>query len=55
VARADEVRIRTTAVYQKVPVLTTLAAAVASVEAIRSLQTKEVKVKSLQEFHSLES
>jgi carbamoyl-phosphate synthase large subunit len=51
VARADEVRIRTTALYQKVTVLTTLAAAVASVEAIRSLQTKELKVKSLQEFH----
>jgi carbamoyl-phosphate synthase large subunit len=51
VARADEVRIRTTALYQKVPVLTTLAAAVASVEAIRSIQTREMQVKSLQEYH----
>ncbi|HSI84156.1 MAG TPA: carbamoyl-phosphate synthase large subunit [Candidatus Methylacidiphilales bacterium] len=52
VARTDEVRIRTTAVYQKVPVLTTMAAANASVQAIRSMQQRTLQVKSLQEYHA---
>jgi carbamoyl-phosphate synthase large subunit len=51
VARQDEVRIRTTALYQRVPVMTTLAAARASLQALRSLQTKPLGVKSLQEYH----
>ena len=50
-ARADEVRIRTTALTQRVPVLTTLAAAQASAAAIASLQAKPLTVKSLQEYH----
>jgi carbamoyl-phosphate synthase large subunit len=52
VARQDEVRIRTTALYQRVPVMTTLAAAQASLRALRSLKTKPLGVKSLQEYHS---
>jgi carbamoyl-phosphate synthase large subunit len=51
VARQDEVRIRTTALYQRVPVMTTLAAARASLLALRSLHTKTLGVKSLQEYH----
>jgi carbamoyl-phosphate synthase large subunit len=51
VARQDEVRIRTTALYQRVPVMTTLAAAKATLEAIRSLKSKTLGVKSLQEYH----
>jgi carbamoyl-phosphate synthase large subunit len=51
IARADEVRIRTTALYAKVPVMTTLAAAAACAQAISSLQKKEFKVKALQEYH----
>ena len=35
VARQDEVRIRTTALYQRVPVMTTLAAAQATLRALR--------------------
>jgi carbamoyl-phosphate synthase large subunit len=52
VARQDEVRIRTTALYQRVPVMTTLAAAQATLRALRSLKTKTLGVKSLQEYHS---
>jgi carbamoyl-phosphate synthase large subunit len=51
VARQDEVRIRTTALYQRVPVLTTLAAAEASLLAVRSMKSKSLGVKSLQEYH----
>jgi carbamoyl-phosphate synthase large subunit len=52
VARQDEVKIRTTALYQRVPVMTTLAAARATLLALRSLKSKELGVKSLQEYHS---
>jgi carbamoyl-phosphate synthase large subunit len=52
VARHDEIRIRTTALYQRVPVMTTLAAAQASLRALRSLKTKTLGVKSLQEYHA---
>jgi carbamoyl-phosphate synthase large subunit len=52
VARQDEVKIRTTALYQRVPVMTTLAAARASLQALRSLKTKTLGVKSLQEYHA---
>jgi carbamoyl-phosphate synthase large subunit len=52
VARQDEVRIRTTALYQHVPVMTTLAAAQATLRAMRSLKTLTLGVKSLQEYHA---
>ena len=52
VARQDEVHIRTTALYQRVPVMTTLAAAQATLRALRSLKTRPLGVKSLQEYHN---
>jgi carbamoyl-phosphate synthase large subunit len=52
VARQDEIRIRTTALYQRVPVMTTLAAAQATLQALRSLKSKPLGVKSLQEYHA---
>ena len=52
VARQDEVKIRTTALYQRVPVMTTLAAAQATLRALQSLKTKPLSVKSLQEYHA---
>ncbi|HUB66657.1 MAG TPA: carbamoyl-phosphate synthase large subunit [Candidatus Methylacidiphilales bacterium] len=52
VARQDEVRIRTTALYQRVPVMTTLAAAQATLRALRSLKSLPLGVKSLQEYHA---
>ena len=52
VARADEIRIRTTALTQRVPVVTTLAAAQAAAIAIEAVQKLPLKVKSLQEYHA---
>jgi carbamoyl-phosphate synthase large subunit len=51
-ARADEVQIRATAIAQKISHATNLAAAEASVKAIRSLKEKELTVQSIQEYHA---
>lgn len=50
-AREDEVKIRSGAVANKISHCTNLAAAEASIQAIRSLQTQELAVKALQDFH----
>ncbi len=50
--RADEIRIRTAAVAHRVPIMTTMSAARASVGAIRSLQKHGLRVRTLQEFHA---
>jgi carbamoyl-phosphate synthase large subunit len=50
-AREDEVKIRSTASSSRVPVMTTLRAARASVQGIRELQTHGFAVKPLQEWH----
>jgi carbamoyl-phosphate synthase large subunit len=50
-ARADEIKIRSTAIAAKVSHATNLAAAEASVRAMRSLKTRELTVKPLQEYH----
>ena len=52
VARQDEVKIRTTALDQRVPVMTTRAAAKASLMAMEAQQSKPLTVKSLQEYHA---
>lgn len=52
VARVDEVKIRTTALYSKVPVITTLAAAQATVSAIRATQSRKFAVKALQDYQA---
>ena len=49
-ARADEVKIRSTAVAEKTSYVTNMAAADASVKAIRSLQENDLTVRSIQEF-----
>ncbi|HEX5791032.1 MAG TPA: carbamoyl-phosphate synthase large subunit, partial [Luteolibacter sp.] len=51
-ARADEVKIRSTAIAQKVSHATNLSAAEACVKAMRSLKTCELTVKPLQEYHA---
>ncbi|MEI6655290.1 MAG: carbamoyl-phosphate synthase large subunit [Verrucomicrobiota bacterium] len=51
-AREDEVKIRSTAIAQKISHTTNLAAAEASVKAIRSLKEKELTVMSIQEYHA---
>ncbi|MDQ3199282.1 MAG: carbamoyl-phosphate synthase large subunit, partial [Verrucomicrobiota bacterium] len=49
--RKDEVKIRTAALSERIPIMTTLRAAKASAEGIRSLQKGPMTVKSLQEYH----
>ena len=50
-AREDETRIRSTAIAQKISHATNLSAAEASVKAIRSLKTRELTVRCIQEYH----
>lgn len=49
--RNDEVKIRSVATSKRVPIMTTLRAAIASAEAIRTLQSKQVDVRCLQDYH----
>ena len=49
--REDEVKIRSAAVANRIPIMTTLRAASASLLGIRSLQEHGVTVKTLQEYH----
>jgi len=49
--RQDEVKIRTAALTQHIPIMTTVRAAFASAKGIRSLQKGGMTVKSLQEYH----
>ncbi len=50
-AREDEIKIRSTASSSRVPVMTTLRAARASLEGIRSMRASGYSVKPLQEWH----
>ncbi len=52
IPREDEVTIRNAAIAQKIPIMTTLRAAQASVHGIRSLQKTKLRVRSLQEYHA---
>jgi carbamoyl-phosphate synthase large subunit len=51
IPREDEVRIRNASLAQRIPIMTTLRAALASANGIRSLQKRKVRVRSLQEYH----
>ncbi|MFV0415112.1 MAG: carbamoyl-phosphate synthase large subunit [Chthoniobacterales bacterium] len=50
--RIDEVKIRSAAVSHRIPTMTTMRAAQASITAIRSLHERSLEVKSLQEYHA---
>ncbi len=52
--RKDEVKIRSLAVARRIPILTTISGVEASIRAMRSIQTKGLSVKSLQEYHVTE-
>ena len=52
IPRQDEVMIRNAALAQKIPIMTTVRAAQASANGIRSLQKSRVRVRSLQEYHA---
>ncbi|MBI4661522.1 MAG: carbamoyl-phosphate synthase large subunit [Verrucomicrobia bacterium] len=49
--RADEIKIRTTAVYTNTPIMTTLGGARAAALGIAALKKKGFSVKTLQEYH----
>ncbi|MGI8819268.1 MAG: carbamoyl-phosphate synthase large subunit [Chthoniobacterales bacterium] len=51
IPREDELKMRTGARASKIPIITTMRAAQASVTGIRALQTHGISVKSLQEYH----
>src|ERR1700741_84760 len=48
--RKDEIRIRSLAVANRIPILTTISAVEASIRAIRGIKTKGINVRSLQEY-----
>jgi len=52
IPRQDEVSIRNASLAQKIPIMTTVRAAQASANGIRSLQKSKVRVRSLQEYHA---
>ena len=51
-SRADEILIRSTAIAQKISYATNMAAAEATVKAMRSLKENELTVQSIQEYHA---
>jgi carbamoyl-phosphate synthase large subunit len=51
IPREHEVVIRNAALSAKIPIMTTVRAALASANGIRSLQKRKVQVRSLQEYH----
>jgi len=52
IPREHEVVIRNAALAAKIPIMTTVRAALASANGIRSLQKRKVQVRSLQEYHN---
>jgi carbamoyl-phosphate synthase large subunit len=52
IPREHEVVIRNAALASKIPIMTTVRAALASANGIRSLQKRKVQVRSLQEYHA---
>jgi carbamoyl-phosphate synthase large subunit len=53
--RKDEIRIRSLAVANRIPTLTTISAVEASIRAIRSFRIRGITVKSLQEYQEVPS
>jgi carbamoyl-phosphate synthase large subunit len=52
IPREDEVRIRNASLARRIPIMTTVRAALASANGIRSLQKRKLRVRSLQEYHA---
>ncbi len=53
IPRKDEVKIRSTAILYRIPCITTIAGALASVEAIKILKEEELDVESLQGYYGI--
>ena len=52
-SKYDDSYIRKVAIQHKIPYLTTIAAAMASLEGIEAARSGEIEIKSLQEYHNL--
>ena len=50
-SRADEVKIRTTAVYTNTPIMTTISGAKAAALGIAALKQSGYEVRTVQEYH----
>ncbi|TLD68797.1 carbamoyl-phosphate synthase large subunit [Phragmitibacter flavus] len=50
--REDEIKIRTAAVANRIPIMTTMRAADSALKAIRSLNERDISVKTIQEYHA---
>lgn len=51
IPRADEIKIRTTAVYTATPIMTTLSSAKAAIDGIRAIKKSGYSVKAIQDYH----
>lgn len=51
IPRADEIKIRTTAVYTATPIMTTLSGAYAAIDGIKAIKKSGYIVKALQDYH----
>ena len=51
IPREDEVKIRSAAVSNRIPIMTTLSGAKASLHGIQSMKTKGLNVKTIQDYH----
>jgi carbamoyl-phosphate synthase large subunit len=52
VPRKDEIQIRSLAVAQRIPILTTTSGVEASIRAIKAIQAKGISVTPLQRYHA---
>ena len=53
IPREDEVKIRSAAVANRIPIMTTLSGAKASLSGIVSMRTKGLRVRPIQEYHKI--
>ncbi len=51
IPRADEIKIRTTAVYTATPIITTISSAKAAIDGIRAIRDSGYTVKAIQDYH----
>lgn len=52
IPRADEIKIRTTAIYTATPIITTLSSASAAIEGIKAMKKSGYSVSAIQDYHS---
>ena len=53
IPRADEIKIRTTAIYTATPIITTIGSAKAAIDGIRAIKNSGYTVKAIQDYHKI--